>query len=273
MKNRKINICWILLLPLFISCHKQNSIQINPMETGSDRSMYDIAVKRIRKDPEKARLLFQEIMQIFPDSIYATRAKLGIADSYYREKDSSSLLMAAQEYQEFVNLYPYSPDAVYAKFQIGMCYFKQMKKPGCDQTNTFETIKRFEQMVQQYPDTPEAEKSKKIIQQARQVLALHFFRIGYYNYKLHAYIGAIDRFKQVMDEYPDFVHNDKLFFFVGKSYLAMNKLDSALSFFQRVVSDFPKSKLLGQSSRTIRNIQEKQKMEKSKPAQSIQSTQ
>ena len=76
-------------------------------------------------------------MQLYPDSVYASKAKLGIADSYFRDKDSASLIMAAAEYQEYVNLYPYSPDAVYAKHQIGMCYFKQMKKPERDQPNTF----------------------------------------------------------------------------------------------------------------------------------------
>ena len=45
--------------------------------------------------------------------------------------------------------------------------------------------------------------------------------------------GAIARFKQVMDEYPDFAANDKLFYYTGLTYAAMMDYDSALSFFQR----------------------------------------
>ena len=154
-------------------CRSKKGISIDPSEKGSDKKMYENAMKYMTKDPEKARLLFKEVAQLYPDSIYANKSKLGIGDSYFRERDSASLIMAAAEYQEYVNLYPYSPDAVYAKYQIGMCYYKQVRKPERDQTNTFTAIKSFEGVIQQYPGTPEAEEAKKKIDECRQNLARH----------------------------------------------------------------------------------------------------
>ena len=245
-----------LLLILFLSpgCRSKKSVSIDPSDKGSDKKMYENAMKYINKNPEKARLLFKEIMQLYPDSIYANKGKLGIGDSYFKERDSASLVMAASEYREYVSLYPYSPDAVYAKHQIGMCYYKQVRKPERDQTNTFAAIKAFEGVIQQYPDTPEAEEAKKKINECRQNLANHYYLIGYYNYTMKSYLGAIARFKQVMDEYPDFSKNDKLFYFTGKTYLAMNDLDSALSFFQRLVGSYAKSKYAKRSQRLIVKI-------------------
>ncbi len=232
----------VLLLVSMTGCHSKKTVRIDPSEMGSDKTMYESATRYMRKDPEKARLLFKEIGQLYPDSIYANKSKLGIGDSYFHERDSASLIMAATEYQEYVNLFPYSPDAVYAKYQVGMCYYKQLKKPERDQTNTFSTIKSFEGVIQQYPGTPEAEQARKKIDECRQILARHFFQIGYYNYLMKSYTGAIARFKQVMGDYPDFIANDKLLYFTGKTYAAIKDTDSALSFFQRVVGSHAKSK-------------------------------
>jgi outer membrane protein assembly factor BamD len=246
-----------LLLMLLVAaggCRSKKGISIDPSEKGSDKKMYESALKYMSKDPEKSRLLFKEVAQLYPDSVYANKSKLGIGDSYFRERDSASLIMAAAEYQEYVNLYPYSPDAVYAKYQIGMCYFTQVRKPERDQTSTFTAIKSFEGVIQQYPGTPEAEEAKKKIDGCRQILARHYYLIGYYNYVMKSYPGAIARFKQVMDEYPDFKSNDKLFYYTGKTYADQEDYDSALSFFQRVVGSHAKSKYAKKSQRQISKI-------------------
>jgi len=244
----------LMLLVTAGGCRSKKGISIDPSEKGSDKKMYENALKYMKKDPEKSRLLFKEIAQLYPDSIYANKSKLGIGDSYFRERDSASLIMAAVEYQEYVNMYPYSPDAVYAKYQIAKCYYQQIRKPERDQTSTFTTIKSFEGVIQQYPGTPEAEEAKKKIDECRQNLARHYYLIGYYNYVMKSYPGAIARFKQVMDEYPDFAANDKLFYFTGRTYVAMEDYDSALSFFQRVVGSHAKSKYAKKSQRQINII-------------------
>jgi len=254
----------IIIIIFMIGCESKKTVELTPQELGSDKEMYEKARKYIRKDPDKARLLFKEIMQLYPTSIYAKKSKVAIGDSYFKAKNAASLIMAATEYQEFVNMFPNSPDAVYAVSQIGMCYFKRMKKPGRDQTNTYGTIKAYQNLIKQYPDTQEAEDAKKKIAKARQYLATHYFRIGYYNYKYRAFKGAIARFKQVINEFPDFEKNDKLFFITGKCYIKINDLDTALSFFQKVVNSYPKSKYLKKALKKIKDIN---KMQAKKGAQ------
>jgi len=260
---------YILLIIVMISlsvipgCRKKKAV-LNPEDLGSDKEIYQKAIKLTKRDAEKARLLFKEIMHLYPDSMYARRAKIGIADSYYKQKDAASMIMAAAEYQEYVNLYPNSPDAVYAKFQIAMCYHRQLKKPGRDQTNTIEAIKALESMIKQYPDTKEADEAKIKIANARQNLAEHYYNIGTSNFKLKAYKGAITRFKQVIDEYPEFNHNDKLFFYTGKCYFVLKDYDSALSFFQKIINSFPKSKFIKKTKQMIEKTTAMQAMAKTK---------
>ena len=244
----------MIVVLMTVACGKKKEISLSPEDMGTDKEIYEKAKKRMKGNPEKARMLFKEVMHLYPDSIYASRAKIGIADSYYRQKDAASLVMAASEYQEYVNLYPNSPDAVYAKYRIALCYLRQMKKAGRDQTNTYQAIKALENMIKQYPDTQEAEEAKKQLEKARQRLALHYFEIGRTNFKMRAYMGAVYRFKQVIDDYPEFQRNDHLFFLTGKCYYAMRDYNSALSFFQKIVNSYPKSRYLGKAAAMIKDI-------------------
>ena len=248
---------FIIFIIMLSACKTDKTIVLSPQEKSSARIIYEKARTSIKRNPDRARLLFKEIMQLFPDSIYAQRSKIGIADSYFQSKDSSSLILAANEYQEYVNLFPNSPDAVYAKYQIGMCYYKQMRSPGRDPEFTKKTIQAFESMINQYPDTKQAEEAKKNITKARQAMAIHIFRIGRSNYKLKAYPGAVTRFKEVINNYPDFKENDKLFYYTGKSYFKMRDLDSSLSFFQKIINSYPKSKFFKPSTKMIKKIHRK----------------
>jgi outer membrane protein assembly factor BamD len=272
MKKKLILIGAAAMVVILITgaCGKKKEISLSPEDMGSDKEIYEKAKKRIKSSPEKARLLFKEVMHLYPDSIYARRAKIGIADSYYRQKDAAAMVMAATEYQEYVNLYPNSPDAVYAKHRIAMCYIRQMKSAGRDQTNTYKAIKALESMIRQYPGTDEAEEAKKQLEKARQRLASHYFDIGRTNYKMKAYMGAVNRFKQVIDDYPDFKHNDKLFYLTGKCYFAMRDYNSAISFFQKIVNSYPQSKYLKKATAMIKEIAQiqTQREEKKKIAKS-----
>ncbi|MCI0470442.1 MAG: tetratricopeptide repeat protein [Candidatus Aminicenantes bacterium] len=260
MKKNAFIIVVVILLAIS-GCKSKKEIAVTPGGTAKD--VYEQAKKYVKKDPEKARVLFKEVMQLYPTSVYAGLAKIGIADSYYKDKDAASLILAAAEYQEFVNLYPQSPDAAYASYQIGMSYYRQIKRPGRDQTNTASALKYFELTVQQFPDTKEAEEAKKNIARTRDHLADHNFRIGLANYRLKAYKGAIDRFKEVIDNYPEFSGNDKTFFYTGITYFAMKDYDSAISFFQGVINNYPKSKYLKKAQKMIEKAN-KQKTRKKK---------
>ncbi|MDQ1352251.1 MAG: outer membrane protein assembly factor BamD [Acidobacteriota bacterium] len=243
-----------VLLVGFSGCKSKKKVVLKPGEVTSAKDIYEKAKARIKKDPEKARLLFKEIIHIYPDSTYAQRAKVGIADSYFRQKDAGSLIMAANEYQEYVNLYPNSPDAVYAKYQAAMCYYKQQRKPGRDQENTHKAIQAFESMVKMFPATEEAKDARQKIALARQTLASHYYTIGHTNLWMGAVRGALARFKQVIDEYPEFKSNDALFYNTGKAYFMMRDYDSATSFFQRVITDFPKSKFFKKSRKMLEKV-------------------
>ncbi len=247
-----------------VSCKSKKAPDLVPTETGSDKTIYEKAKKIRKRDTERARLLYKQVIQLYPDSVYARLAKIGIADSYFNQKDSASLIMAASEYQEFSSQYPNSPDAVYAKFQIGVCYDKQSKGPGRDQTNTRKAIRAYTSMAKQYPDSEEADKANERIKALKERLGKHYFSIGVSDFRLHAYKGAIVRFKQVIDDYPEFKEKDKLFYYTALSYKLSRKYDSAISFFRKIINSYPKSKYIAKTKKYLKKLKVLKKNSKSK---------
>ncbi|MCK4889498.1 MAG: outer membrane protein assembly factor BamD [Candidatus Aminicenantes bacterium] len=244
----------LIALIAITGCKAKKEVELDPSGLGSDKAIYERAQKLGRKDAEKSRLLYKEILQVYPDSVYARKAKIGIADSYFKQRDSSSLIIAASEYQEFVNLYPNSPDSIYAKFRIGKCYERRSKSAGRDQTNTKQAITAYESLQKMFPGTEESDKADVILKKLKQRLGQHYFGIGMANFRLKAFKGTIDRFKQVIDNYPDFTKFDKLYYFTGKSYAMMKDYDSAMSFYQKIINSFPKSKYVNGSKKSIAKL-------------------
>ncbi len=250
--------CIVLINLNFFAC-KKDSLKSTPIETATatESEYYEEGVALLKKNKEKGRLILKQVIQLYPTSVFAQKAKIAIADSYMKKNDPSALIMAISEYQEYLGLYPNSPDAIYAKYQIGMCYFHQMKKPGRDQTNTTAAIKAFESLIRQFPETREAEMAQKNIVKAKQTMAQHIFLIGRTNYLVKAYKGAISRFKEVMDQYPDYSKMDELIFLTAKSYKGTEDIDTARSFFQQLIDRYPESKFRKKATKELGNLMQK----------------
>ena len=122
-----------------------------PRVASSDEALFKLGEAEIKKDTEKALLYLRQVIDSFPKSFYAQRAKLLIADAYFKKGDEGNMILAAAEYREFINLYPYSPSAAYCQYQIGMTFFGKTLKPGRDQTKTVQALAEFKKVVTAYP--------------------------------------------------------------------------------------------------------------------------
>jgi len=71
-------------------------------------------------------------------------AKLGIGDTYLGEGTSEALVLALNEFREFLTFYPTNRRADYAQYKMGIAHFRQMRAPQRDQTETRETIKELQ---------------------------------------------------------------------------------------------------------------------------------
>src|SRR5919202_1658477 len=100
---RKVLIALILgCVVLTGACSRRNKVQ-NPLANldskQPDKVLFDRAMDALqRRQYDVSRLTFQTLINTYPDSEYIARAKLGVADSWYAEGNSTAMAQAEAEY-------------------------------------------------------------------------------------------------------------------------------------------------------------------------------
>jgi outer membrane protein assembly factor BamD len=177
----------------------------------------------------------------YPQSPVRPDAKLGLGDSYLGEHTTESLVLAANEFREFLTFYPTNQRADYAQFKLAMSHYEQMRAPERDQTETREALKEFDVFFQRYPNSPLMPEVKARWRETRDRLSEASFRVGLHYYRVRWYPGAIDRFREVLKEDAAFSGRDRVYFYLAESLARTKKEAEAIPYFQRLLEEFPQS--------------------------------
>ncbi len=229
--------------------------EISPQVASSDETLFKEGEKLLKKDAEKARLYMRQIIDSFPKSYYAQRAKLAIADTYFDAGDEGNLILAAAEYREFIQLFPYSPAASYAQYRIALSFFNKALKPGRDQQKTQQALGEFKKVLTNYPLSEEAKQTREKIKNCEERLAEHAFLIGEQYYRTTAFKAATSRLTEILTTYPTYSGMDLVYYYLGASYQEWAKPDQAVPYFIKLTTDFPKSKLASKAQDRLKEAQ------------------
>lgn len=242
-----------LLFLLGPGCKKKTTLTADI--ASNDEALFKLGEQFKKKDPEKARLYFRQVIDTFPKSFYAQRAKLGIGDTYFQKGDEGNLIIAASEYREFISLYPLSPSASYAQYRIAMTYYKKALGPGRDQTKTQQALLDFKKVITNYPLSEEAPDARKSIIDCEERLAEHELGIGVHYYKARAYKASTDRLIEILTEYPNYSDIDKVYFYLGDSYYRWTRIDQSIPYFRKLITDYPQSKYAKKAVERLEEIE------------------
>jgi len=259
MKKAGIFMIAGLIILTGLDCRKKEAA-LSPDIASSDEALYKLGEEYLEKDVEKARLYLRQVIDSFPKSFYAQRAKLAIADSYFNKGDEGSMIIAASEYREFISLFPLSPSAAYAQYQIGMTFYKKVLKPGRDQTRTNQALVELKKVISNYPLSEEAKQSQEKINDCEERLADHTFGIGHIYYKTGAHKAAVSRLKEILTEFPNYSKMDKVYYHLGDSYFKWERFDESIPYFTKLISDFPESKYSKDAMDKMEEIEKKKKI-------------
>ncbi len=257
-----IILCLFVAL-VFPACKKKN-VEVAPEIASSDEALFKLGEAEIKKDMEKALLYLRQVIDSFPKSFYAQRAKLLIADAYFKKGDEGNMILAAAEYREFINLYPYSPSAAYCQYQIGMTSFTKTLKAGRDQSKTTQALAEFKKVVTAYPLSEQAKSAQDKIKICEERLADHALAIATHYYRAEAYKASTSRLTELVTNYPGFSKMDAVFFYLGDSYYKWNKVDEGVPYFTKLVTDYPKSGFVKQAQKRLQEIEAADKAKKQK---------
>ncbi len=161
--------------------------------------IYDNAWKQINKGNwELAATQFNEVDRQHPYSVWARRAQLMSAFCSYQANKYDDAVATADQY---ISLHPGSQEVAYAFYLKAISLYEQIVDVGRDQSKTQGALVALQDVVQRFPDTEYARDATLKIDLTQDHLAGKEMEVGRYYLTRGNYIGAINRFRVVVDQY------------------------------------------------------------------------
>ena len=205
-----------------------------------------------------AREYFVQIRDNYPQSPLRAQARLGVVESYEGEGTDIAYLSALSELQEFLRLYPPTHElAPEAQFKVGMVYFNQMRRPERDQSETRSAITEFETFIELYAEFADPQllaDARVRLRDARDRLSDSNYLVGRFYYRLRYYPGAIDRFREILDEDPGYTRRDAVYFHLADALATIDRGPEALPLFELLISEFPSTEYLEDANLRIAEL-------------------
>jgi outer membrane protein assembly factor BamD len=201
-----------------------------------------------------SREFFKQVTETYTQSPFRPDAKLGIGDTYLGEGTAEALVLAINEFREFLTFYPTNPRADYAQYKLAMAHFRQMRAPQRDQTETRETIKEFEAFIARYPNSKLMPEVRAKYREARDRLSESDYLVGYFYFRQRWYPGAITRLKALLKDDPEYTGRDAVFYHLAESLARTKKEAEALPYFEKLVQEFEMSAYLELAQKRIAEL-------------------
>jgi len=201
-----------------------------------------------------AREYYRQIVDNYPQSPHRPDAKLAVGDTYIGEDTAESLVLAANEFREFLTFYPTNARADYAQYRLAYAYSKQMLAPDRDQSATRDVVKELQVFMDRYPNSALLADARKLQREAKDRLSEASYRVGFYYYRIKWDRGAIDRFKEILASDPEYTHRDAVYFHLAESLFRTDKKPEALPYYERLLSEFEQSEYLENSRKRVAEL-------------------
>lgn len=222
MKNNTKNILSVLVLGLSLGiagCAGDDDVTefidpISPADQTYNEGLANIDAGNWTEAAKK----FQKVDRQHPYSDLAKQAAVMLTFVSYEQ---GNYLDAIENGERFVSLYPSHEEAPYALYLVGMSHFRQIVDVTRDQGSSHETVRIMNEIVTRYPESEYVEDAKRKIRVARDQLAGKEMLVGRYYQERREFIGAVSRFREVVEKYQDTRHVEEALARLTESYYAL----------------------------------------------------
>ena len=245
----------VALMTAAAACSSHSRGAVPAGTTDPDKFLFDKGTEALNdKKWLNAREFFKQVTETYTASPFRPDAKLGIGDTYLGEGTAEALVLAINEYREFLTFYPTNRRADYAQFKLGMSHFRQMRAAQRDQTETREAIKEFEAFITRYADSELMPEVKTKYREARDRLSESDYLVGYFYFRQRWYPGAIVRLKALLKDDPEYTGRDAVFYHLAEALARTKKEAEALPYFEQLVQEFEQSEYLPLAQKRIAEL-------------------
>ena len=252
-RGSRLLVVSLVLLVLAACSHKPIDYSEASVEV-----IYNDALEKLNDhDYTNAGKIFDEVERQHPYSIWARRAILMSAYSYYMANKYGESVLAAER---FVGLHPGNKDAPYAYYLKAICYYEQISDIGRDQKMTEDAMAALDEVVRRFPNSVYARDARLKLDMTRDHLAGKEVEIGRYYLNQRQYLAAINRFGNVIKKYQTTTHAAEALERLTEAYLAMGVPHEAQTAAAVLGYNYPGSEWYKDSYRllTAENLQPKE---------------
>ncbi len=187
---------------------------------------------------KKAAETFLEVERQHPYSKWASQAQIQAAYSYYRNENYDD---AVNTLERFVRLNPGNEDVPYAYYLIALSHYNEISDVGRDQEMTVKAKQALKDVVGRYPGTDYARDAQFKLDLVEDHLGGKEMEVGRYYLKRRDYIGAINRFKRVVDNYSTTAQVEEALYRLVECYLALGIVPEAQKYASVLGHNYPGS--------------------------------
>ena len=224
---------------LFSSCG-QKSAGLQEGAVAPDKTLFETGMKFLEKSQFiKARLVFQTLINTYPDSEYTPASFLSIADSYYKEAGTTNLLQAEAQYKDFILFYPTHDIADDAQMKIAAVNVRLMRAPDRDRTYAQKAEAELEKFLQMYSDSELAPTAEEFLIEVQENLADGIQGVSNFYFKKGSYLASESRYKELLAQYPNYSILDHTLFRLGQSLENLGRIEEASVYYSQLVSGYP----------------------------------
>ena len=189
---------------LFVSCSNEKVKKSVIIEKNLDLQVQE-AYQEGKRSLEAGDVLFaakkfNEAELLYPQSVWAPKAALMAAYAYYSQ---DYYFDAEYELKRFLKVYPNQKNISYAHYLLGMVYYEKIVDEKKDLEPLILAEDKFKFIVKNYPDTDFALDSTYKLDLIQDYLASKEMYIGIHYMKKKKWIAAINRFKNVVNNYEE----------------------------------------------------------------------
>ena len=261
---------FLISILLFISCSKENIKKSSINQKSLDlqgTEAYEEGMKSLKEgDVLFAAKKFNEAEILFPQSVWAPKAALMAAYSYYSQ---DYYLDGIQELKRFVKVYPKHKNIDYAYYLLGVSYYEQIVDEKKDLESIINAKKTFNLLISNYPNNEYSLDAEFKLDLINDILASKEMYIGRYYFQRKKWIPAINRFKTVIDEYERTIYAEEALHRLVEVYYTIGLVEEAKKYAKLLGYNYQSSEWYEKTYIVFDKMYEKKKKKKMKEKRSL----
>ncbi len=170
---------------------------------------------------------FLEAEILFPQSQWAPKSVLMASYSYYMQSYYS---LAIENIKRYFKTYPNDKNNAYAHYLLAICYYETIEGEKKDLAPLILSKKEFNFVIKNFPNSDYAYDAKFKIDLINDILAAKEVYIGRHYIKKKKWIPALNRFKNVLNEYETTIHVEEALHRLVEIYYKLGMEEESLKY-------------------------------------------